>query len=744
MAWASRAALAVVALVVAQEDLQDIPRCAEIGVGYDDATVTSVNGGILPTAGDCQKSCKASDSCTFFTYYPDSQACWLQGKTSVARTIHNAISGPKECTSSRLDEGLLEAAEVAAAAAKASGDDLAEQVTAGIAATKTGIADHDLSPEQAAEVATQAASDIAAKSSAVNNSAQGESDAVVIASEAAEKAAKEVGLSKQQQEKQATDAASATAEEAAKAFGMNSQEAALRGSAAAYAVEVGLGPTPSSRYTGLNLGGGLNSISQAAQYSGMLAATAAAKDGKGMQAQATAAATAARKVAASAGLTEKQQTEEAAAAAAAAAASSAALAGRTVGQQATLAAAAALNVSAAAKLSVESQVDLAVRAIAGAAAEALPGDSETEAARIAAEVAKEVAEKAGLSAKQISVTELKAAAFAVAASVRNAGGSTEQQAVAAATVGKQYGTDELNESERNEMAISAAGVAAAEASQWKGDTVQDQALEAEKLTQEAAQDIDMSYSQAFSRGSAAASAVKEGVVEQGNAFNNAFNLDFEAERKEAAEPWAWWKWAILAGIVVVICLTCSFVFFCCRSRSSGSSKKKQSRSFNFCLGDEAETVSLVIHPEMPKRLKLTEWQQEEQQYEVEHLRQQLQKSLQAQAVAPQQPQNSLQDQAVLLQQLQNLQAPSVREAFVLPASRPIEISYQQWAMQWQPGVVEEVLYDIPAGAYAGATIMVDVEGGMVVPTTVPHGALPGMSMALRRGPRSGQVLNGFI
>jgi len=74
-----------------------VPACAQTGYGYK-STILTVNGGFPEDASACQALCAEKTSCTFFTYYTDSKACWLQGAEAV-RGVDTAtsVSGPKEC-----------------------------------------------------------------------------------------------------------------------------------------------------------------------------------------------------------------------------------------------------------------------------------------------------------------------------------------------------------------------------------------------------------------------------------------------------------------------------------------------------------------------------------------------------------------------------------------------------------------------------------------------------------------------
>lgn len=63
---------------------------------------------------------------------------------------------------------------------------------------------------------------------------------------------------------------------------------------------------------------------------------------------------------------------------------------------------------------------------------------------------------------------------------------------------------------------------------------------------------------------------------------------------------------------------------------------------------------------------------------------------------------------------------------------PLLMSYPDWQQSWQPGEQREVNYQVPPGARPGATLLVDVGGGLAVPTLVPESAYPGLTLTLRR------------
>eukprot|EP00933_Yihiella_yeosuensis_P015860 TRINITY_DN1369_c0_g1_i2.p2 TRINITY_DN1369_c0_g1~~TRINITY_DN1369_c0_g1_i2.p2 ORF type:complete len:280 (-),score=49.64 TRINITY_DN1369_c0_g1_i2:703-1542(-) len=75
------------------------PWCSLVGKAYKDARRnTSVNGDFQKTAKLCQQACKITTFCTFFTWYADTGACWLQGAHATEFEAENAISGPWDYT----------------------------------------------------------------------------------------------------------------------------------------------------------------------------------------------------------------------------------------------------------------------------------------------------------------------------------------------------------------------------------------------------------------------------------------------------------------------------------------------------------------------------------------------------------------------------------------------------------------------------------------------------------------------
>eukprot|EP00913_Durusdinium_trenchii_P035426 g33152.t1 len=82
------------------------------------------------------------------------------------------------------------------------------------------------------------------------------------------------------------------------------------------------------------------------------------------------------------------------------------------------------------------------------------------------------------------------------------------------------------------------------------------------------------------------------------------------------------------------------------------------------------------------------------------------------------------------------QAPGVQIAttsFAQPSLQPVLMQGAlEWHDAWRPGLPRDVVFTIPEGAIEGAPLIVEVEAGIVVPTTVPQGAYPGALACLQR------------
>ncbi|CAJ1331017.1 unnamed protein product [Effrenium voratum] len=64
---------------------------------YDDPEHPFHNGGYVTDAAICQRTCQSTWYCESFTYFSDSQACWLRGNRAVAKTVAHAMSGARFC-----------------------------------------------------------------------------------------------------------------------------------------------------------------------------------------------------------------------------------------------------------------------------------------------------------------------------------------------------------------------------------------------------------------------------------------------------------------------------------------------------------------------------------------------------------------------------------------------------------------------------------------------------------------------
>ena len=79
--------------------MRSIPRpsCSNRGQAYHSPTIRTPTGAFVADAAACQLSCQALSSCTKFTFYIDSKACWLLDDNVTTFESEMAISGPKAC-----------------------------------------------------------------------------------------------------------------------------------------------------------------------------------------------------------------------------------------------------------------------------------------------------------------------------------------------------------------------------------------------------------------------------------------------------------------------------------------------------------------------------------------------------------------------------------------------------------------------------------------------------------------------
>ena len=79
--------------------MRSIPRpsCSNRGQAYRHLTIRTPTGAFVADANACQSSCQALPSCSKFTYYIDSRACWLLDNNVTSFESSMAISGPKAC-----------------------------------------------------------------------------------------------------------------------------------------------------------------------------------------------------------------------------------------------------------------------------------------------------------------------------------------------------------------------------------------------------------------------------------------------------------------------------------------------------------------------------------------------------------------------------------------------------------------------------------------------------------------------
>ena len=94
------------ALVVCAAAVSDRPACSESGVSYIDNTEKIAPLAFVNSLG-CQNACASSPTCKKFTwkFFSPTGACWPISDSD-AKAVDNvaAISGPKACKSSELEE----------------------------------------------------------------------------------------------------------------------------------------------------------------------------------------------------------------------------------------------------------------------------------------------------------------------------------------------------------------------------------------------------------------------------------------------------------------------------------------------------------------------------------------------------------------------------------------------------------------------------------------------------------------
>eukprot|EP00933_Yihiella_yeosuensis_P035746 TRINITY_DN29333_c0_g2_i1.p1 TRINITY_DN29333_c0_g2~~TRINITY_DN29333_c0_g2_i1.p1 ORF type:complete len:402 (+),score=55.57 TRINITY_DN29333_c0_g2_i1:76-1281(+) len=74
------------------------PPCSLEGVAYINGDFDgSTSGQRKESAELCQKACKGYKKCTFFTWYSNTQECWLQSSNATSVKSAEAVSGPWSC-----------------------------------------------------------------------------------------------------------------------------------------------------------------------------------------------------------------------------------------------------------------------------------------------------------------------------------------------------------------------------------------------------------------------------------------------------------------------------------------------------------------------------------------------------------------------------------------------------------------------------------------------------------------------
>lgn len=94
------AAARLLVLALAGQEV-DVPPCAVSNVAYNDWKRNSTpNGGYPSSAAECQRLCQDTTYCEYFTYYNNTDGCWLQGD-HVEQFFPDVyvVSGPSHCNS---------------------------------------------------------------------------------------------------------------------------------------------------------------------------------------------------------------------------------------------------------------------------------------------------------------------------------------------------------------------------------------------------------------------------------------------------------------------------------------------------------------------------------------------------------------------------------------------------------------------------------------------------------------------
>ncbi|CAK9049271.1 unnamed protein product [Durusdinium trenchii] len=147
----------------------NVDNCYREGWGYEDSWHKELNGGFVSNAQTCQETCNHMWFCDVFTYYTDTKKCFLQGNQAIEMMKPTAISGPKTCSATSLSEALKmtdQAAVNAARDAQAAGKNLHQiKIDAAMAANKNGVL-MGLSNTQKAQTVAGVVGGVAAMSAA--------------------------------------------------------------------------------------------------------------------------------------------------------------------------------------------------------------------------------------------------------------------------------------------------------------------------------------------------------------------------------------------------------------------------------------------------------------------------------------------------------------------------------------------------------------------------------------------------
>lgn len=781
--------------------LAEVPPCAKEGTGYDDPDHSTVNGGYVADALQCQTTCAGLWFCSVFTFYPDSGACWVQGEKAIAFPMDRAVSGPKVCASDGSTASvqvLVDVAQRAAANANASGKSLSDQLSAAANAVTASAAQAGLSAKQQTQASAVAVGQVAADAGA----AEGKSfeDQLTLAAGAAKSLAETANMSLQEQAGQAAIAAGGVAANAAEKRGdaIQGQLTAATNAAHLASAATGMGPEVQ------------------AEQAAAAAAYAAAAAGQDFKQIGEAAAQAASQIAADVGLSDELQ------------AGLAANASRAVQQQtsfsnsilvptgSSLVTSTSSSAAAATQASVRSTTapvlvgsvaDIAGQAQVAPAAESQAVRKETLAsmrqagqeaasaaeaagaslqkqAEVAAQATATAGTEAGLTPEQ-QVNEIaRAASQAVSNSTRDIVESKDAAAEAATKMAFETAMNSGESSEvQAQLASDASSRAAAEVSLAAGESLQGQAHSASRAASKAVAYIQSSGHNLTSPSSVAASAAGRVAAERAKAAGigaaSGTQLSMAASKEAATrveggtltetdekafggreEPkdsgLAWWIWLFVG--LAVMCIVGAALY---KSGFLDNSTKttRGHKYLQVSQSDADEERPLMVKTDR----SIAETVASHGSLSPRGISPMYGASAavastgfsgmgSGHGMIPGTSFNMPANPSLGMLNVGSMGSNGSLSPFVFPvimqdnsrananAYHPHnfeqtvqQLSYSQWQQQRdRDGLPLEVIFEVPQGATPGASVIVEVAPGFVVPTTVPQGALPGMKLCLQR------------